>query len=121
MQTATLLHMNTTDLRSEDRPFDPIRDMKRQLDALASHIGGMRSDVTEIRTALTGNEFGNEGLVARMERIETQQDRMASEIEALKRAQRASRRYLNWAFTAAGALALAVFKMIVDRLIPIKK
>jgi hypothetical protein len=127
MQTAAILHMST-DRNNDDRPYDPVRDMKRQFDNLADHISGMREDLGEIRTALKGNEFGTEGLVVRVEqievwqvRVEAEQKMFAAKLEEYEKTAKTNRRYLLAFIGAVGAVAGTVFKIIIDHLIPIKK
>lgn len=128
MQTATILHMSNDQRNNDDRPYDPIRDMKRQLDTLSGHIGGMRTDMTEIRTALTGNEFGNDGLVARQERIEGRQlqseveiRKMAAKLDEFEKSAKLNRRYVMAFIAALGTVAGTFLKIIIDHLVPVKK
>jgi chromosome segregation ATPase len=128
MQTAAILYMNPTERNQDDRPFDPLRDMKKQLDQLIGHIGGMRDEVAEIRTALKGNDYGTEGLVVRIEQIESWQSRVESEqrkmeakLEEYEKAAKLNRRYLFAFFTALGTVGGTVLKIIIDHLVPVKK
>lgn len=117
MQPATILYMSHT---PEDRIYDQEKSLKTMLDRLASHLGEMRQDITEIRTALKGNDFGTEGLVNRVEVLETGLLRVEADVETLKRQAKLNRKILNRAYAAGGALITVLAKWIFDHLIPHK-
>jgi uncharacterized coiled-coil protein SlyX len=128
MQTATILHMSPTERNQDDRPYDDIREMKRQLDKLIGHFGDMREDVSEIATSLKGNEFGTQGLVARFEKMEEKQARQEEEHKAFalrlqeyERAAKVNRRYLMAFFGAVGTVVGTIIKLVVDHLVPTHK
>jgi len=118
-----------TDLRnSDDRAYDPIRDMKKQFDILSGAIGGMRSDLSEIRTALTGNEMGTEGLVARVENMEGRQmgfeldvKKIFSKLEEYEKSAKVNRRYVLAFIGVLGTVAGTIIKIVIDHLMPVKK
>jgi len=131
MQTVTILRMshNPTELRNaDDRPYDDIKDMKRQLDKLTGYVGEMKEDMTEVKTALKGNEYGTEGLVLRVETLEAsyrevvaEQKKFAVRMEEYENRARNNRRYIIAFVAAVSGFAGTVFKIFIDHIVPVKK
>ena len=119
MQTATVLYMSHPTERSpDDRTYDENKHSRNMLEKLAQHLGEMRGDIAEIRTALKGNEFGTDGLVNRVEVLESGLLRVEGEVESLKRHAKNNRRIYKMAYTAGGALGLAALKYFMDKFFP---
>jgi|GEM_PF-5114034 len=117
MQPATILYMSNP-TETHERSFDPIRQMKVQLDKLTESVGDLREDFREVATAIKGNDMGTEGFVSRIERIEERQELFEERMSTLERQSKLHRRVFKFAYTAAGALGLALLKYFGDKLFP---
>ena len=113
--------MSPTDMRNaDDHIYNEDKEVKRVLHKLVEHVGLMQGDLTEIRTALKGNDFGTDGLVNRVEMLEKELIEVRSDVEMLKRQAKLHRRIMKFAYSAGGALALWLIKYFGDKFYPSK-
>ena len=60
---------------------DQVKEIKYDIDKIEAMMELLAQDITEIKKALVGNEYGDEGLVKRVSRVEAKVEVTTTEYE----------------------------------------
>jgi NTP pyrophosphatase (non-canonical NTP hydrolase) len=108
MQLAPILHMNQELEQSDQHERSTMKDLKRQMDRLTGEVG-------RLVDAIQGNDMGNEGLIPRVQAIETQQDALKKRLDEMELEAKKRGMYIMAIVGLIGIVLGTGFKALIDK------